>query len=82
MTHHHYTFDRIWDGPATNDDLYSTVQPLVHRAKRGLDSTLLCYGQTGTGEWFGLNVWRWLRPKCHWIRRIMQVVVYARTTLP
>jgi len=50
MTHHHFQFDRVWPAAASNDDVYASVQPLVKRAAFGLDSTVLCYGQTGTGK--------------------------------
>lgn len=56
MDHRHYFFDRIWNEAATNLDVCQTeIQRLVNWAIRGLSSTLLCFGQTGTGKTYTLN---------------------------
>mmetsp|Transcript_26661 Transcript_26661/g.63188 ORF Transcript_26661/g.63188 Transcript_26661/m.63188 type:complete len:569 (-) Transcript_26661:965-2671(-) len=50
MTHHHFRFDRAWGSAATEDDVFGAVRPLVDRAASGHGSTVLCFGQTGTGK--------------------------------
>ncbi|KAK3268546.1 hypothetical protein CYMTET_22956, partial [Cymbomonas tetramitiformis] len=50
MTHSEFTFDHVWSASATDDDVYLKIRPLVERARVGHGSTLLCYGQTGTGK--------------------------------
>lgn len=55
MTHHHVAFDHIFDQHTTNSALCAdAVEPLVQRALQGHQSTLLCFGQTGTGKTYTL----------------------------
>lgn len=56
MTHRHYFFDRIWDETASNHQVCMTeVNQLVQWALDGYSSTLLCFGQTGTGKTYTLS---------------------------
>lgn len=51
MTHHQFAFDHIFDERYTNDDLCKeAVEPLLTQALEGNHTTLLCFGQTGTGD--------------------------------
>lgn len=51
MTHHQFVVDRVFDESATNEAVcLDAVEPLVSWAEAGHTSTLLCFGQTGTGE--------------------------------
>lgn len=50
MTHKHYLFSRVFGADCSQLEFCNvTVEPLIQNALRGLSSTLLCYGQTGTG---------------------------------
>lgn len=51
MVHRRYLLDKIWDESASNVEVATdTVLPLLQWAQSGHCSTLLCYGQTGTGK--------------------------------
>lgn len=51
MTHHQFVVDRVYDENATNRLVcLDAVEPLVSWAETGHTSTLLCFGQTGTGK--------------------------------
>ncbi|CAM9138755.1 unnamed protein product, partial [Ectocarpus fasciculatus] len=55
MTHRHYAFSRVLGADTTTLDFcHIGVDPLIHNALSGLSSTLLCYGQTGTGKTYTL----------------------------
>jgi hypothetical protein len=57
MTHRFYSCDRVWAPAASNASVYeSEVQPLLKwsLAAPANASTLLCYGQTGTGKTYTL----------------------------
>jgi hypothetical protein len=50
MTHHQFVVDRVYDDSADNHHVcLDAVEPLVSWAEAGHTSTLLCFGQTGTG---------------------------------
>lgn len=51
MTHRHYFVTRSF-GPETNNTAVcqDAVEPLLQWVEKGHPATLLCYGQTGTGE--------------------------------
>jgi len=56
MAHRHYMFDRVWGKTADNETVYNQeVKPLVEWAMSGKNSTVLCYGQTGTGKTHTMN---------------------------
>lgn len=56
MTHHEYSFDRIFDETTNNEEVcQDVVDPLLHWVEQGHDSTLVCFGQTGTGKTYTLN---------------------------
>lgn len=51
MTHHHVLFDRVYgESTSTVDICEDVVSPLIDRCFQGKSSTLLCFGQTGTGK--------------------------------
>jgi hypothetical protein len=51
MTHRDYYLDRVWDQSTSNETVCSDeVEPLVRWAEQGNSSSLLCFGQTGTGK--------------------------------
>jgi len=55
MAHRHYGLSKCFDEFSNNDDVCSEVlQPLLQNVFQGFDSTLLCYGQTGTGKTYTL----------------------------
>lgn len=46
-----YTFDKIYDQSATNDELYKNdVQPIVNKVINGYHGTIFAYGQTSSGK--------------------------------
>eukprot|EP01059_Diplonema_ambulator_P013158 TRINITY_DN23682_c0_g1_i1.p1 TRINITY_DN23682_c0_g1~~TRINITY_DN23682_c0_g1_i1.p1 ORF type:complete len:569 (+),score=146.90 TRINITY_DN23682_c0_g1_i1:50-1756(+) len=48
-----YTFDRVFDSSATNDEVYSfTVKPLLQGLLDGYNATCFAYGMTGAGKTF------------------------------
>ncbi|OWZ14861.1 Kinesin [Phytophthora megakarya] len=44
------TFDRVFMGGATQQDVYAAVEPIVQACLEGYNSTIFVYGQTGTGK--------------------------------
>ncbi|POM78533.1 Kinesin-like protein [Phytophthora palmivora] len=44
------TFDRVFMGCATQEDVFAAVQPNVQACLEGYNSTIFAYGQTGTGK--------------------------------
>lgn len=55
MAHHQYVVDRVFSGTADNAEVCAdAVEPLLDWAETGRSSTLLCFGQTGTGKTFTL----------------------------
>lgn len=56
MDHKHFFFDKVWDETARNSEICSTeIERLIAWARQGLSSTLLCFGQTGTGKTYTLT---------------------------
>jgi len=50
MTHHQFLVDRVYEEEASNATVcLDAVEPLLSWAESGHSSTLLCFGQTGTG---------------------------------
>jgi len=55
MTHHQFLVDRVYEEEASNATVcLDAVEPLVSWAESGHSSTLLCFGQTGTGKTYTL----------------------------
>jgi len=49
--HSQFPFDGVFDGGATNEDVYRDVgQPLLENALAGYLATLFVFGQTGSGK--------------------------------
>lgn len=47
LRHHEFTFNRVFDDTASNDDVYNeTVGPLVRVVRAGGDGTVFMYGQS------------------------------------
>jgi hypothetical protein len=56
MNHRHFFFDRVWNEKTPNSAVCdSEIRRLVEWANAGYNSTLLCFGQTGTGKTYTLN---------------------------
>ena len=56
MAHKYYHFDRVWGQHADNRTVFmQEVKPLVEWSMQGRCSTVLCYGQTGTGKTHTMN---------------------------
>jgi len=55
MTHHQFVFDSVFDEFESNSDVCARcVAPLLTRLAAGHSSTLICFGQTGTGKTYTL----------------------------
>ncbi|KAG1696563.1 hypothetical protein DVH05_018256 [Phytophthora capsici] len=44
------TFDRVFIGGATQEDVFSAIEPSVQACLEGYNATVFAYGQTGTGK--------------------------------
>ena len=47
---HDFAFDRVFDGSATQRDIYREVQPAVQDLLDGFNATIFAYGQTSSGK--------------------------------
>jgi len=47
---HDFEFDRVFDGTATQKDIYNEVQPAVQDLLEGYNATIFAYGQTSSGK--------------------------------
>eukprot|EP01034_Spumella_vulgaris_P025750 gene25750-32239_t len=55
MTHYEYVFDEVYGDTASNLDVCKrSVEPLLSWAVKGNQSSVLCFGQTGTGKTYTL----------------------------
>ena len=53
---HRFTFDRIFDMSSTQEEVYKEAAlPAVESILEGYNSTILAYGQTGTGKTFTME---------------------------
>lgn len=51
----HFTFDAVFDGSATQQDLFAKVgAPILQGCLNGLNGTIFAYGQTGSGKTYSL----------------------------
>ncbi|XP_042328737.1 kinesin-like protein KIF3C [Sceloporus undulatus] len=51
-----FTFDAAFEGAGREGELYEeAARPVVEAALRGVNGTLLCYGQTGTGKTYTMQ---------------------------
>lgn len=56
LVHYHtsgfipFTFNRIFDMEATQEDIFCQVQDMIIDIFEGINSTILAYGQTGSGR--------------------------------
>lgn len=56
MTHHEFTFDRVFDENTTNEEVYKeTASKLVDLVCEGRFTTCLMYGQTGSGKTYTMS---------------------------
>jgi len=56
MQHRQFILDRVFDECASNLEVCEeAIAPLVSWAEAGNNSTLICFGQTGTGKTYTLN---------------------------
>ncbi|ETM55705.1 hypothetical protein PPTG_01012 [Phytophthora nicotianae INRA-310] len=44
------TFDRVFMGDATQEDVFAAIEPSVQACLEGYNATVFAYGQTGTGK--------------------------------
>ena len=55
-THRNYVFDKVFDEHCSNNHVcIDVVEPMIQWIMQGMNSTLLCFGQTGTGKTYTLN---------------------------
>lgn len=53
MSHRYFEADRVFNVGITNQEVCDQeVCPLINRSKAGYNTTLICFGQTGTGKTF------------------------------
>ena len=53
---HRFTFDSIFDMDSTQIDVYNiTAKQAVNSVLEGYNSTIFCYGQTGTGKTYTME---------------------------
>nr|CCC53479.1 putative C-terminal motor kinesin [Trypanosoma vivax Y486] len=50
-----FTFDRVFDANATQEDVYTEVKPLVNCAVDGYRVCIFAYGQTGSGKTYSMQ---------------------------
>ncbi|RNF27521.1 putative C-terminal motor kinesin [Trypanosoma conorhini] len=50
-----FTFDRVFDGSATQAAVYADVEPLVNCAVDGYRVCIFAYGQTGSGKTYSME---------------------------
>ena len=50
-----FAFDRVWPLDATQEDVFSDIEPLLLSVTEGYNTCLLAYGQTGSGKTFTMN---------------------------
>lgn len=50
-----FTFDRVFDGKATQQEVYAPVEPLILTAIDGYAICIFAYGQTGSGKTFSME---------------------------
>mmetsp|Transcript_11583 Transcript_11583/g.26971 ORF Transcript_11583/g.26971 Transcript_11583/m.26971 type:complete len:571 (-) Transcript_11583:51-1763(-) len=56
LTHKHYMLNQVYSEETSDDAFYAdSVKPLLQRVITGLEATLICYGQTGTGKTHTFN---------------------------
>ena len=52
---HEFTFDRVFDGRATQSEIYREVQPAVQDLLAGYNATIFAYGQTSSGKTYTMQ---------------------------
>lgn len=50
-----FTFDRVFDGKATQIEVYEPIEPLILNAMDGYSICIFAYGQTGSGKTFSME---------------------------
>lgn len=50
-----FAFDRVWPLDATQEEVFSDMEPLLLSVTEGYNTCLLAYGQTGSGKTFTMN---------------------------
>lgn len=60
-----YKFDAVFSEKSTQEEVFTSVCPFVKNYLSGLDSTLLVYGQSGSGKSF--------RQKCFFLKKFSKV---------
>ena len=45
-----FSFDRVFDGEATQQSVFASVRPLVESVINGYNATVMAYGSTGSGK--------------------------------
>lgn len=49
-----FSFNEVFDIDATQEDVFSKIQPMVMDIFQGMNSTVLAYGQTGSGKTYSV----------------------------
>ena len=50
-----FAFDAVFDGSATNADVFATIVPTLEDVRRGVNGAVLAYGQSGAGKSHTMN---------------------------
>lgn len=50
-----FSFDRVFDPSARQEEVYSMVLPVIQNVVRGVNGSVLCYGQTSTGKTYTMD---------------------------
>lgn len=50
-----YNFDQVFDQQKRQEDVYKLIREKVSRAYGGSDTTVIAFGQTGTGKTFTMD---------------------------
>eukprot|EP01059_Diplonema_ambulator_P032394 TRINITY_DN6335_c0_g1_i1.p1 TRINITY_DN6335_c0_g1~~TRINITY_DN6335_c0_g1_i1.p1 ORF type:complete len:758 (+),score=216.30 TRINITY_DN6335_c0_g1_i1:239-2512(+) len=50
-----FTFDKVLDGSAQQEDVFEYTSPLIDHALDGLHATIFAYGQTGAGKTYTME---------------------------
>lgn len=52
---HQYTFDKVFAGDSTQEEVYSSVRDLVSESLRGFNVTIFAFGMTGSGKTYTIS---------------------------
>ena len=82
--YHRFTFDNVFDPESTQEEVYKlTALPAVNSILEGYNSTILAYGQTGTGKTYTMEgfTYDYLNPSRGIIPRTIEDIFHFIGTL-